>query len=77
VLNPAKTRIRVPAIPGRTVRGARILGGGELHPLMEEGSLVMTLPSVPVDGNDTVIVLQLDGPAETIMPLDVPAESSL
>jgi hypothetical protein len=42
---------------------------------VEEGSLVMELPSIPVDGNDTVIVLELDGPAETIGPLDVPAES--
>jgi alpha-L-fucosidase len=75
LLMPPKNQIRLPAIPGRTVRGARILGGNELHPHVEEGSLVMELPSIPVDGNDTVIVLELDGPAETIGPLDVPAES--
>ncbi len=75
LLNASKNEIRLPAIPGRTVTGARILGSGELHPHVEDGSLVIALPSVPVDGNDTVILLQLDGPVESIVPLDVPEVS--
>jgi hypothetical protein len=42
---------------------------------MEDGKLKIALPAKPVDANDTVIVLELDGPADTIAPLDVPAMS--
>ncbi len=75
LLIPPKDQVRIPAIPGRTVRSARVLGGGEIRPHMEGESLVIPLPSAPADGNDTVIVLELDGPAETLGALDVPAGS--
>jgi alpha-L-fucosidase len=76
LLAPPNEQVRLPAIPGRIVRSARILGGGPLSPRVEEGSLVMPLPSAPLDGNDAVIVLELDGSAETLGPMDVPAGTS-
>jgi alpha-L-fucosidase len=69
------TEVLLPALPGRSVKSARLLGAGEMRLKMEDGKLKIALPAKPDDANDTVIVLELDGPADTITPLDVPAMS--
>jgi alpha-L-fucosidase len=69
------TEVRLPVLPGRSVKSARLLGSGEIRLTLEDGKLRIALPAKPIDTNDTVIVLELDGPAGTIAPLDVPAIS--
>ena len=46
--------------------------GPELQSLRDGNQVVITLPRAPVDENDAVIVLELDGSTEGIAPLDVP-----
>ena len=72
LLIPPKDELRLLAIPRRTVRGVRVLGGSQLEFRREGGQIVITLPHEPLDENDAVIALDLDGSTEGIAPLDVP-----
>jgi alpha-L-fucosidase len=74
VLTPEINRIRLPGIPGRTLRRAAMLGGGGLAARMDDGMIEMEIPQGGVDMDDAVIVLDLDGPAETIGPIHVRAQ---
>jgi alpha-L-fucosidase len=75
LLDVTKRKLRLPSIPGRTIVHAQVVGGDPLEVRAKSGSLQMTLPSRPADENDTVVLLDLDGTAETIAPMDVPASS--
>ena len=70
-----REELRLPAIPQRTIKGVRILGGDSLEFREEANQLVVTLPPEPVDEHDAVLVLDLDGSAEGIAPLEVPANT--
>jgi alpha-L-fucosidase len=73
MLTPPAGPLRLPVIPGRTVRGARVLGGGGLGVRTKGENIVIDVPSAPADLNDSVIVLELDGSAETVRPVVIPA----
>ena len=73
LLDPPGRELRLPAIPGRGVVSARLLNGEKLSPRTESGRLIIPLPATLPDTNDAVIALQLDGSAETVAPLEVPA----
>ena len=64
--------LRLPALPGRAIVSARVLNGGSLTTRIGEGRLVIPLPGTLPDPNDTVIALQLDGSAESVVPLEIP-----
>ncbi|MFH0991175.1 MAG: alpha-L-fucosidase [bacterium] len=67
-----KDGLHVPALAGRKVLRASLLGGKSLNVSSNNTSLTIELPAKPTDENDTVVVLELDGAAEAITPLDVP-----
>ena len=67
-----KEELRLPVVPQRKIKSVRVLGGAPLESRKEGNHLVITLPRDPVDENDAVVVLELDGPAEGVAPLMVP-----
>jgi alpha-L-fucosidase len=70
-----KDTLLLPAIPGRTVMKASVLGGVPLTCGTVEGGLAIPLPATGLDRYDAVIALDLDGPAAGIPLLDVPENS--
>jgi len=74
VLRAPKDELRLPMLPGRTIREARSLGGAKLSMRVDGGSVVIAFPRVPADENDDVIALELDGPAEGVDALEVPQD---
>jgi hypothetical protein len=68
-----KEELRLPAIPERKITSARLLDGAPLESRKEKDQFVITLPRTPLDENDGILVLELDGSAGAIAPLDVPA----
>jgi len=72
MLEPQGRELRLPAIPGRTVASARLLGGGPIATRVEGGRLVIPLPENLPDTNDAVVALRLDGPAEVVAPIEIP-----
>jgi alpha-L-fucosidase len=72
LLKMPKAELRLPAIPGRTVKSAHLLGGAMVPARTKNAQVVITLPTTPVDDNDAVLVLDLDGSTDTIAPLEVP-----
>ena len=73
LLDSPGRELRLPAIPGRKLVSARVLNGGPLTARTEEGRFVVQLPERLPDPNDAVIALKLDGSAETVAPLEIPA----
>ena len=71
VLNPEAKLVRIRAIPGRTLRRASMLGGSYIPARTDAATIELTLPEGPLDRNDAVIVLDLDGSAESIAPMDI------
>ena len=71
VLDPEARLVRIRAIPGRTVRRASMLGGPDISARTDAATIELTLPDSPPDREDAVIVLDLDGSAETIPPMDI------
>jgi alpha-L-fucosidase len=67
-----KEEIRLPALPRRKIKAVRVLGGAPLQARTAGDQLVVALPGTPLDTNDAVIKLELNGPAEELAPLDVP-----
>ncbi len=65
-------KLILPRIDPLTVNSARILGGEDLKIRTSEDDLEILLPESPIDENNTVILLTLDGKAGDIDPLDVP-----
>ena len=64
----------LPAIP-RNVTGSRLLTGGEVRVTQSQDGIVIGVADKYRKDIDTIIVLELDGPAESIEPLDVPSRS--
>ena len=73
LLRSPKKELRLPQVPERKIKQIRILGGASLRSRTTNGLVVVTLPDTPLDENDAVLVMELDGPTEGIAPLDVPA----
>ncbi|MGA2555720.1 MAG: alpha-L-fucosidase [Verrucomicrobiota bacterium] len=61
--------IELPALPGR-IKSASLLGGGLVESSQKNGKLLVTVPKASLDAMDTIVRLELDGPA-----LDVPVLS--
>jgi hypothetical protein len=67
-----RNALRLPTIPKRKINSIRVLGGPGLRFRNDGNQVVITVPSEPVNENDAVVVLDLDGSAETIAALEVP-----
>jgi alpha-L-fucosidase len=67
-----KDELRLPVVPQRKITSVRMLGGALLEFHKEGDHLVIALPRKPVDENDAVVVLELDGPVQGVAPLVVP-----
>jgi alpha-L-fucosidase len=72
LLKAPKEELRLPLMPERKVRNVHLLGGASLRWRTGEGHMIVTLPAKGLDENDGVVVLDLDGPAENLTPLDMP-----
>jgi len=72
LLTLPKDELRLPVIPQRTITGVHMLAGTRLQFRIEKHQVVIALPRTPVDENDAVVVLELDGPAQGVAPLVVP-----
>lgn len=59
-------------LPNHKVLSAKIMGGKTVTLKEDKKYLTIQIPKKPVDENDTVLILELDGDAKSIKPLDVP-----
>lgn len=75
LLVPPREELRLPVIPERKIKSVRVLGGASLEIHDAGNQVVVTLPREPIDENNAVLVLELDGPAGSIAPLEVPANA--
>ena len=64
--------LRLPPIASKVV-GSRVLGGGRVSVRQTEAGLEIVVPEGDRNPADTVVVLELDGPAAGITAVDVPA----
>jgi hypothetical protein len=67
-----RDELRLPVIPQRTIKSVRVLGGDPLESRTDGDQFVITLPREPLDENDAVLVLELDGPVQGPVPLAMP-----
>jgi len=67
--------LKLPPIPAKVVR-SRVLGGGRVSVRQAEDGLEVFVPEGDRHPADTVIVLELDGPAALIVPVVVPGAPS-
>ncbi|MFO8012742.1 MAG: alpha-L-fucosidase [Phycisphaerae bacterium] len=67
--------VRLPPI-GPTVTAARVLGGGKAEVEQTDEGLAVRAGEADRHAIDTVVVLDLDGPAMAIEPLDVPVPAA-
>ncbi len=72
LLKKPKEELRLPLVPKRKIKNVHVLGGASLRSRTSGGQVLITLPNQPLDENDAVLVLELDGPADGIEPLDMP-----
>jgi alpha-L-fucosidase len=72
ILKAPKEELRLPVVPGRKIKSIHLLGGAALQSRTAEGKMLVTLPAKGPDENDAVLVMELDGLAENVAPLDVP-----
>jgi alpha-L-fucosidase len=75
LLTLPKDELRLPVIPHRKIKSVRALAGSQLQLHNEKNLIVISLPNEPLDQHDVVIVLELDGSAKDIAPLDVPTNT--
>jgi alpha-L-fucosidase len=66
--------LKLPPIAAKVV-GSRVLGGGRVSVRQADVGFEVFVPEGDRHPADTVIVLELDGPASRIAPLDVPGEA--
>ncbi|HMA54050.1 MAG TPA: alpha-L-fucosidase, partial [Acidobacteriota bacterium] len=66
--------LELPAIPLKVV-GSRILGGGRVSVRQTGKGLAVTVPEGDRHPADTVVVLELDGPASGVPAMDVPGQA--
>ena len=64
--------LRLPAFAGRRVESVAIIGGQALSFQQRAKTISIKLPGEPVDVNDTVIRIRLDGKVASLPPVDVP-----
>ncbi|MGO8764775.1 MAG: discoidin domain-containing protein, partial [Limisphaerales bacterium] len=69
ILRPDDGLIELPALPGH-IKSAALLGGGKVEFTQNNGKLNITVPKASFDAIDTIVRLELDGPA-----LDLPVLS--
>jgi alpha-L-fucosidase len=67
--------LKLPPIPAKVVE-SRVLGGGRVSVRQTEAGLEISVPEGDRDAADTVVVLELDGPASAITAVEVPAGAS-
>ncbi len=72
LLTPPKDELRLPALLNRKIKSARFFDGKNLEMKTVGNQVLIRLPAEMMDQHDNVVILELDGPAETIEPLDVP-----
>lgn len=68
--------LRLPAI-GRRVTAARVLGGDPVSVSQAANALTLSVPAASRSAIDTVIALDLDGPAASLPPVAVGGSASL
>ncbi len=61
----------LPAIPNRQVTGVHFINGTILESAVKNGKLSIKLPAKPIDQIDSVVVIELDGPADSIRPFAI------
>lgn len=66
--------LKLPPIPSK-VLVASVLGGGQASVRQSDAGLEILVPEGDRHPADTVVVLELDGPAARIAPVDVPGEA--
>lgn len=71
----AGSSLKLPPIAAKIV-GSRLLAGGRVSVRQTDASLEVLVPEKDRDSADTVIVLELDGPAARIAAVDVPEKAS-
>jgi alpha-L-fucosidase len=67
--------LRLPPLPARVIAG-RVLGGGAATVTQTETGLEISVPAGDRHPADTVVVLELDGPAAGIASIEVPPGAS-
>jgi hypothetical protein len=67
-----KDELRLPKLPNRKIKSARFFNSKNLEMKTVGSEVLVRLPAEMMDQFDNVVILELDGPAETIEPLDVP-----
>jgi len=68
--------LRLPAIPAKVV-GSRLLAGGKVDVRQTDAGIEVSVPKSACQPFDTVVALELDGPASGIPAVDVTALASL
>ncbi len=66
-------QLTLPPLP-KKVKAASVLGGGKADVSQTSGALTITVPTADRPPIDTIIKLDLDGPALDIAPIKVPSE---
>jgi len=66
--------LKLPPLPAKVI-GSRVLGGGQASVRQSDAGLEILVPEGDRHPADTVVVLELDGPAARIAPVDVPGEA--
>ena len=67
----ASPSLKLPPIPAKVV-GSRVLGGGRVSVRQTDAGIEVFVGEGDRNAADTVVVLELDGPAARIAPVDVP-----
>lgn len=66
-----KEELSLPVIPNRHVVSVHFINGQLLKSTIIDGKLSIKLPTTPIDEIDTVVVLELDGTADGIHPIEI------
>jgi hypothetical protein len=66
--------LKLPPLPAKVI-GSRVLGGGQASVRQSDAGLEILVPEGDRHPADTVVVLELDGPAARIAPVDVTGEA--
>jgi alpha-L-fucosidase len=64
-------KLLLPALPAKVLTG-RVMGGGQAHVRQTEKGMEITVAEKDRRPADTVVVLELDGPASRLKAMDVP-----
>lgn len=67
-----KDELALPLFPGHNIINAHFIGGNHLATASNNGKNLIKIPATPPDNLDSVIVLELDAPAEGIPQIALP-----